>query len=272
MLRFDGSGASDRGPVREVNEDAGFLGAHVLVVADGVGGSAAGEVASATTAYVVSRAVSPGSDPMLALDKAVRRAIDVLSAAEAASAEAGGLGTTLTALAIDGDRAALVHAGDSRAYLLRAGGLVRLTRDHTYVQRLLDDGFLEAESVPTHPWRHVVTRSIHALPIPDDERPEYVELSLAAGDRVLLCTDGLTDCLDDERIGALLAVPRADEAARVLLDEALLAGGRDNVTCVVADVVTAHATLRPRLPGDGLRLGSLADDGNVLAASGITAY
>lgn len=272
MLRFDGSGASDRGPVREVNEDAGYLGHVVLVVADGVGGSAAGEVASATTAYVLSRAATPGADPMLALDKAVRRAVDVLSAAEAASSEATGLGTTLTALAIDGDRAALVHAGDSRAYLLRAGGLVRLTRDHTYVQQLLDDGFLEPAAVATHPWRHVVTRSIHALPIPDDERPDYVELSLVAGDRVLLCTDGLTDCLDDERIGALLAVPRAEEAARVLVDEALLAGGRDNVTCVVADVVTAHATARPRLSGDGLRLGSLADDGNVLAAGGITAY
>lgn len=271
MLRFDGAGASDRGPVREVNEDAGFLGSQVLVVADGVGGSAAGEVASATTAYVLSRAVTAGSDPMIALDRGVRRAIDVLSGAEAADSHNGGLATTLTALALDGDRAALVHAGDSRGYLLRAGGLARLTRDHTYVQRLLDDGFLEQEGVASHPWRHVVTRSIHALPMPDDERPEYVELALAAGDRVLLCTDGLTDCLDDERIAALLAIPRPDEAARVLLDEALLAGGRDNVTCLVADVVTAHATPRPRLPGDGLRFGSLADDGNVLAASGITA-
>lgn len=272
MLRFDGSGASDRGPVREVNEDAGFLGGHVLVVADGVGGSAAGEVASATTAYVVSRAVTPGSDPMIALDKAIRRAIDVLSGAEAADSHNGGLATTLTALAVDGDRAALVHAGDSRAYLLRAGGLARLTRDHTYVQRLLDDGFLEPGAVSTHPWRHVVTRSIHALPIADDERPEYVELALAPGDRVLLCTDGLTDALDDERIAALLAIPRPEEAARVLVDEALLAGGHDNVTCVVADVAAAQAAPRPRLPGDGLRLGSLEDDGNVLAATGITAY
>jgi PPM family protein phosphatase len=229
-------------------------------------------VASATTAYVVSRGVVAGQDPMLALDKSVRRAVDVLSAAEAAAAEAGGLATTLTALAIDGDRAALVHAGDSRAYLLRAGGLLRLTRDHTYVQQLLDDGFLEEGGVAAHPWRHVVTRSIHALPIPDDERPEFVELALMAGDRLLLCTDGLTDCLTDERIGALLAVPRSDEAARVLVDEALLAGGRDNLTCVVADVVTAHATARPRLPGDGLRLGALADDRNILAATGLTAY
>lgn len=269
MLRFDGSGVSDRGPVREVNEDAGFLGANALVVTDGVGGSAAGEVASATTAYVVARGVVAGQDPMLALDRAVRRVVDVLSAAEAADHDCGGLATTLTALAIDGNRAALVHAGDSRAYLLRSGGLVRLTRDHTYVQQLLDDGFLEPAGVAAHPWRHVVTRSVHAMPIPDDERPEYVELSLAPGDRVLLCTDGLTDCLTDERIGALLAVPRADEAARVLIDEALLAGGRDNVTCVVADVVTAHASMRRRTPGEGLRLGALTDDRNILAASGL---
>ncbi|TCJ21588.1 PP2C family protein-serine/threonine phosphatase [Nocardioides jejuensis] len=272
MLRFDGSGASDRGPVREVNEDAGFLSASILVVADGVGGSAAGEVASATTAYVFSRAMTPGTHPMIALDKAVRRSVDVLSGAEAADAHRGGLATTLTALAVDGDRVALVHAGDSRAYLLRAGGLLRLTRDHTYVQQLLDDGFLEESGVAGHPWRHVVTRSIHALPIPDDERPEYVELALVPGDRVLLCSDGLTDCLPDERIGALLAVPRAEEAARILVDEALLAGGRDNVTCVVADVVTAHPTARPRVSGDGLRLGSLEDDGNVLAATGLSAY
>lgn len=268
MLRFDGTGVSDRGPVREVNEDAGFLAANLLVVADGVGGSAAGEVASATTAYVVSRGMAAGTDPMIALDRAVRRAVDVLSSAEAADPERGGLATTLTALAIDGDRAALVHAGDSRAYLLRAGGLLRLTRDHTYVQQLLDDGFLEPAGVAGHPWRHVVTRSVHALPIPDDERPEFVELALAAGDRILLCTDGLTDCLTDERIGALLGVPRAEEAARVLVDEALLAGGRDNLTCVVADVVTAHA-VRGRVPAAGLRLGALADDGNILAATGL---
>lgn len=271
MLRFDGSGASDRGPVREVNEDAGYLGPQVLVVADGVGGAAAGEVASATAAYVLSRGLSAGADPMLALDVAVRRVIDVLSAAEARDAAFAGLATTLTALALDGDRAALVHAGDSRAYLLRAGGLVRLTRDHSYVQQLVDDGFLEPAGVPTHPWRHVVTRSLRAAPIPADEQPEYVELSLAPGDRLLLCTDGLTDCLSDERIAALLAVPRAAEAARVLMDEALLAGGADNVTCVVADVVIAHAG-RSQAVGTGLRLGALEDDGNVLAASGITAY
>ncbi len=271
MLRFDGFGASDSGPVRAVNEDAGYLSSQLVLVADGVGGAPAGEIASATAAYLLAQARLSGIDPMLALDTALRRAVDVLTATEAEDAEVGGMATTLTAIAVEGERAALLHAGDSRAYLLRDGGLVRLTRDHTWVQQLIDDGLLEPAAALAHPWRHVVTRSVHAGPLADEERAELLELALAPGDRLMLCTDGVTDRLDDERIAALLVVPRAADSARALLDEALLAGAQDNLTCVVADVVHGSGAPRPRTPGQGLRLGSLAEDSNLLAATRLTA-
>lgn len=276
MLRFDGAGVSDGGPVRELNEDAAFLGPWLALVADGVGGAAAGEIASATTAYVVSRSTGRGTDPMLALDAGVRRAVDLMRRASAVDVDLLGFATTLTGIALDGARAALVHVGDSRAYLLRAGGLTRLTRDHTYVQRLVDDGYLEPSRVASHPWRHVVTRSLHAGVVADDEQPEFSELTLVAGDRLILCSDGMSDHLDDDRIADLAGGIAPGRAAQGLVQEAWLAGASDNVTCLVVDVLDLpedreSAAGRGKAPA-GERFGSLLDDSNVLGATRLTTY
>jgi serine/threonine protein phosphatase PrpC len=276
MLRFDGAGVSDGGPVREINEDAAFLSPWLALVADGVGGAAAGEIASATAAYVVSRSTGRGTDPMLALDAGVRRALDLMSRASAVDVELLGFATTLTGIALDGERAALVHVGDSRAYLLRAGGMTRLTRDHTYVQQLLDDGYLQPEGVVSHPWRHVVTRSLHGGGIPEDEQPEFSELTLLAGDRLVLCSDGMSDHLGDDRIADLASGLAPGRAAQGLVQEAWLAGATDNVTCLVVDVLDLPDDLgdtvrRGRTPA-GERFGSLLDDSNVLGATRLTTY
>jgi serine/threonine protein phosphatase PrpC len=276
MLRFDGAGVSDRGPVRELNEDAAFLGPWLALVADGVGGAAAGEIASATTAYVVARSAGRGVDPLLALDAGVRRALKLMRQASAADVELLGFATTLTGIALDGQRAALVHVGDSRAYLLRAGGMTRLTRDHTYVQQLVDDGYLPPEGVASHPWRHVVTRSLHAGEIAGDEQPEFTELTLLAGDRLILCSDGMTDYLSDARIADLASDLAPGSAAQGLVQVASLAGATDNVTCLVVDVLDLPddpevTVLRGRAPA-GERFGSLLDDSNVLGATRLTAY
>lgn len=275
MLRFMGAGVSDGGPVRDLNEDSAFLGPHLALVADGVGGAAAGEIASATTAYAVSRGIGRGVDPLLALDAGLRRAADLLTRASAADAAFAGLATTLTAVATDGRRVALAHAGDSRAYLVRAGGLTRLTRDHTYVQQLVDDGFLTIEAVERHPWRHVVTRSVRAGQVDDDERPEFLELSLAPGDRLVLGTDGLTDHLADGTLAEIAASGTPAEAAQALVEAAFAQGSTDNATCLVVDVVATQPLARgvvDRDAGLGERFGAFADDSNVIGATRLTAY
>ena len=259
MLRFSGAGVSDVGLVRPHNEDAAFVGPYVAVVADGVGGAAAGEVASATAAYAVSATVLArlGEEPEELL-------LDGLEAARA-SIRRGvqgdlarlGMATTLTAVVCDGRRAVLAHIGDSRAYLLRGGELTRLTTDHTYVQRLVAAGQLHPDEVVRHPWRNVVLRSLDGDPV--HEGVDLVPLALAPGDRLLLCSDGLSDLVPEPTIRELAAVADPHSAAAVLTRAALEAGGRDNVTAVVLDVVDG-----PMVVGDGQLLGAVRDIANVV--------
>jgi protein phosphatase len=254
MLRFRSAGVSHRGLVRDGNEDAGFAGPYLQLVADGVGGAAAGEVASATAAYVVTalHLADPAADALELLARAARSAHEQLRAGTAADPARSGMGTTLTALLTDGSQVALGHLGDSRAYRLRGGTLTRLSRDHTFVQTLVDRGVVTAEEARRHPQRNVV---LEVLTGERPSRPDLGPVDLAPGDRVLLCSDGLTDLVDDDLIAARLADAVDPEAVAVaLVDEALAAGGIDNVTCLVADVVEGS-----RLQPDGLRLGALAD-------------
>lgn len=254
VLRFDYAATSHVGLVRSGNEDAGFAAPYVQVVADGVGGSAAGEVASATTAYVVSAltaAAPPDADPRLLLRAAVLEAHRQLSSGVRRSPEWTGMATTLTAVVAHEGRFHLVHVGDSRAYLLRSGGLTQLTTDHTLVQSLVDEGSLTEEEALDFPFRSVVLRSVNGgAPV----EPDLSELDLRVGDRLLLCSDGLSDLVPDEAIAAALAQPDRDDAAAALVDAALAAGGRDNVTCLVADVVDG-----PRISADGGVVGALAN-------------
>jgi protein phosphatase len=256
MLRFHSAGRSHPGLVRTNNEDSGFAGPTLQLVADGVGGAAAGEVASATAAYVTTAlalAASRSSEPDLlaVLGRAVRLSHEQLRAGTVAEPARAGMGTTLTTLLTDGVRVALAHVGDSRAYLLRDDELTRLTRDHTYVQTLVDAGVISSDEVRRHPRRNVVLQAV------DGERPASPDLGLVdvrIGDRLLVCSDGLSDLVEDEQVRACLQTATVQDAADALVDAALAAGGRDNVTCLVSDVQDG-----PRVVPDGRHFGAFCD-------------
>lgn len=269
MIRFSGAGVSDVGRRRGHNEDAAYVAPYVAVVADGVGGAAAGEVASATAAYVLAATALArfGRDPVLVAREAVATALGSLRAGAATDERREGMATTLTGVVSDGTRVALVHVGDSRAYLWRGGTLVRLTRDHSYVQQLLDEGAIEPGSAANHPWRHVVVRSLHSSPDASEQSTTAdVTLleDLSPGDRLLLCSDGVSDLVPERRIAEVLRLGMAGAAAAVLVQHALEAGGTDNATAVVLDVVEgAHVV------GDGRFLGALGDLGNIVDPAGV---
>ncbi|ABL81492.1 MULTISPECIES: protein phosphatase 2C domain-containing protein [unclassified Nocardioides] len=259
MLRFSGAGVSDVGLVRPQNEDSAFVGPYVAVVADGVGGAAAGEVASATAAYAVAATVlgRPGEQPEELLLDGLEAARANIRRGVQGDLTRLGMATTLTAVVCDGRRAVLAHIGDSRAYVLRGGELTRLTTDHTYVQRLVSQGELRPEEVIRHPWRNVVLRSLDGDPVHDGV--DLLPLAVQPGDRLLLCSDGLSDLVPEPVIGELLAVADPHSAAAVLTRAALDAGGRDNVTAVVLDVVEG-----PMVVGDGQLLGALREVANIV--------
>jgi protein phosphatase len=261
MLRFSGAGVSEVGLRREHNEDSAFVGPYVALVADGVGGAAAGEVASATATFALTAtALARFGDPVdsvlrsgvAAARQNVRRGVD-LDVARV------GMATTLTAVATDGRRIVLAHLGDSRAYTFRRGRLRLVSRDHTAVQDLIDRGEITPAEARHHPWRNVVLRSIGAdTGVPVDDA-DLTELSVDPGDRILLCSDGLTDLVSETRIGEVLRLRDPHSAAAVLTHAALDAGGTDNVTCVVLDVVAG-----PLVVGDGQLLGAVRDVANLV--------
>jgi serine/threonine protein phosphatase PrpC len=258
MLRFSGAGVSDVGRIRAHNEDSAFHGPYVAVVADGVGGAAAGEVASATAAYVLAATALArfGDDPGDVLVRGVEGAHASLRAGVGADPGRTGMATTLTAVITDGSRVVLGHVGDSRAYLLRGDQLRQVSRDHTYVQHLVDTGELDPAQRPGHPWSNVVMRALDGGP---DPSLDLTDLEVRCGDRLLLCTDGLTDLVTDQRIAEVLRLADPHSAAAVLTHSALQAGGKDNITAVVLDVVDG-----PLVVGDGRLLGALLDVGNVV--------
>ena len=264
MLRFASAGRSHVGLVRDHNEDSGFAGPSLQLVADGVGGAAAGEVASATAAYVTT-AMALGDHHGADLPDVLRRALelthDQLRAGVLADPERHGMGTTLTAVLTDGRTCALAHVGDSRAYLMRDGVLTQLTQDHTFVQSLVDEGRLTREQARTHPWKNVV---LHALDASEPPRPDVLGLDLVAGDRLLVCSDGLTDMVEDDAVAKCLGIEDRDRAADALVDAALAGGGHDNVTVLVADVEDG-----PSVSGDGTLLGALRDPSLVVDAAAV---
>ncbi|MEP9365705.1 protein phosphatase 2C domain-containing protein [Nocardioides sp. CN2-186] len=266
MLRFSGAGVSDVGLVRPHNEDSAFYGPYVALVADGVGGAAAGEVASATAAYVVSATALSwfGHDPAAVIRAAIRDARISLRAGVEQDSERAGMATTLTAVVCDGERVHLGHVGDSRAYLYRDGTLRQVSHDHTYVQHLLDTGQLRPDRAMGHPWRNVVLRSLDGGPDSGAGEPDVVDLDVREGDRLLLCSDGLTDLVEDDRIAEVLRLADPHSAAAVLTHSALLAGGKDNITCVVLDVIDG-----PVVVGDGRLLGAVRDIDNIVDPSSV---
>ena len=247
---------SDTGLIRSANEDSGYAGPRLLVVADGVGGHAAGEVASsvAVASLSVLDEDSPGGDLLQRLSSAVGTANHHLRDMVAGDPDLKGMGTTLTALLRAGSRFGLVHVGDSRCYLLRAGELQQITRDHTFVQTLVDEGRITAAEADNHPQRNLITNSL-------DGR-EDIDLDLSvretrSGDRYLLCSDGLSGVVSEDTLRDTLA-EEADPyvACERLVELALKGGGPDNVTAIVADVVEVETKPPSAVP---VAVGAVAD-------------
>jgi protein phosphatase len=227
------AGDTHVGLVRADNEDAYLLAPPLFAVADGLGGHQAGEVASSIAVDTLLEAAPRVADAK-ALGRAARRANTAVLEAAASGRGRSGMGTTLTAAMLDGTRIALAHVGDSRAYLLHYGTLEQLTQDHSMVADLVRQGRLTAEESRVHPNRSVITRALGSDP---DMMADAFEVEAAPGDRLLLTTDGLTSMVEDRDIERILAsAPTPVEAVDLLLDAALEAGGRDNVTVVVVDI------------------------------------
>lgn len=230
---------SDVGVVRASNEDSGFAGRTLLAIADGMGGHAAGELASSTAIATLAELDSEAldnADVLTALDDSIVTAAERISDFVAADPARAGMGTTITAIAWLNGRIAVIHVGDSRAYLLRDGVLSQITKDHTYVQSLIDAGKITAEQARVHPRRSLILRAIDGNQVP--ERDLSVR-EAQRGDRYLLCSDGLSGVLSDPEIAEILkSVPDPTAAVTALVDKALDGGAPDNVTVVLADVVS----------------------------------
>jgi len=229
---------SDVGLVRSENQDSGYAGPHLLVVADGMGGHAAGDVASsiAIGELVSLDAENPGADAALdLLAETLRTANHELREAMRRQPELQGMGTTVTALLRTGSKIAVAHIGDSRAYLLRDGTLTQITHDHSFVQSLIDEGRITEEEAEGHPQRSLVTRVLTGQ---DQDEPDLAMREAHVGDRYLVCSDGLSGFVARETIEEILVQARPPgETADALVELAMRAGAPDNVTCIIGDVV-----------------------------------
>ncbi len=308
---------SEVGLVRKNNQDSGYASPHLLVVADGMGGAAAGDLASAVAIDEIKRLDTPdllasatteadpvgpasappggsadesesdattgGEDtvivpaapaeaeqgaatrnPLLArLAASIADANDRIADLVAADYSLEGMGTTVTGAVFDGSAIGLAHIGDSRAYLLRDGRLERLTHDHSWVQSLVDDGKISPDEAAYHPHRSLLLKVLNGQPAND---PDLTTVELRSGDRLLFCSDGLCGLVDDPRIAELLGQPDLDAAVADLVDDALAAGGIDNITVIAAEAETTTRTavdeddtaVRP-VVGAAVVLGAAAD-------------
>ncbi|MFD5346447.1 MerR family transcriptional regulator [Streptomyces anulatus] len=240
---------TDTGAVRTTNQDAAFAGPRLLAVADGFGeggaeASAAAIEALKPTAWGGGDGALSAADLLNALEDTADSASRAVRDAVAPCADPDGSGTTLTAMLWTGSRLGLVHIGDSRAYLLRGGELFRITHDHSLVQSMIDDGSLSREEAASHPGRALLLKALvgeaRSAPVAVACRPDVRLREVLAGDRYLLCSDGLSAVVDEAELrAAVIAAEAPEEAVRRLVGLAHEAGGPDNVACVVADVVVA---------------------------------
>lgn len=237
-------GLTHIGLVRENNQDALEYGTlndttQYAVVCDGMGGANGGNIASKIAVEVIGSRIrdgyrdnpNPGSPELLLTSAMATANIGVYDRAQK-EAELNGMGTTVVAVITAGHTAYISHVGDSRLYLYRDGNLSQVTRDHSVVQELIESGQITEEEARSHPRKNYITRAIGVI---DEEYGEYDELELMTGDRLLLCTDGLTNEVDRTEIGHLLALP-AEEAAQSLIRAALDHGGKDNITVALMDI------------------------------------
>ncbi len=233
VLRY--AARSDRGLVRSNNQDSVYAGPRLLSLADGMGGHAAGEVAS----KVVIAALAPldddepGEDLLGKLREATQAGNGAIAELVASDPELDGMGTTLTAILFAGSRIGLVHIGDSRAYLLRNGQFAQITHDDTFVQSLIDEGRITEDEAATHPQRSLLLKALTGHEV----EPNLTIREARAGDRYLLCSDGLSGVVSHETLADTIKIPDAQACADRMIELALKGGGPDNVTVIVADVV-----------------------------------
>lgn len=233
--------ATDVGQRRDHNEDdlTTFVaedGAQVLVVADGMGGHLAGEVASAMAIEILTRELArPTDDPSEALRAAIKLANAEIWAEASRDPEKSGMGSTVVAAIVRDNRAYLANAGDSPAYLVRAGETSQITRDHGLVAEQVELGIITEEAAAHHPYRHVLTRCLGAEDDVDAEA--YPPHELEPGDVLVLCSDGLTEHVSKREVAALTTASDPTEIAQGLVDVANQRGGHDNITVVVARVL-----------------------------------
>ncbi|TQN40693.1 protein phosphatase [Blastococcus colisei] len=233
VLRY--AARSDRGLIRGNNQDSVYAGPRLLAVADGMGGHAAGDVASKVVIAALEHLDddAPSGDMLQAMRQAVFEGSEHLREVIRESPQLEGMGTTLTAILFAGGRLALCHVGDSRAYLVRDGQLSQITHDDTFVQTLIDDGRITAEEANSHPQRSLLLRALNGQEV----EPDLSMREVRDGDRYLLCSDGLSGVVSEETLAAALKDPDPQSTADRLIELALRSGGPDNITVIVADVV-----------------------------------
>ena len=254
--------ATDTGRQRSANEDSVFVRAPLFVIADGMGGARAGEVASKTVVDAFDRPL-PEAPPERVLRETIEGANRTVYSLARKDSNLSGMGTTTTAAILDerSDEVAIGHVGDSRAYRLRRGKLERLTRDHSLVEEMRRKGQLTEAQAEDHPQRSIITRSVGPEP---EVEVDLQTVPAQAGDIFLLCSDGLTTMLDDEHIERLLTrATSMPNAVRALVDEANRAGGRDNISVIAFKVVDAA---EPALDAEGATLiGASAEEAGLTA-------
>ena len=260
-LRLSYYAISDVGRVRKDNQDSGYAGPWLLAVCDGVGGAARGDIASSTAVSELRQLDErPGSaDLIVRVTDGLHEAHESIAAQVDQDPALSGTSTTATVALFDGHRIAIGHIGDSRGYLYRAGELSQITTDHTFVQSLIDEGRITEEEARVHPHRNLILKALDGI---HDTDPDLFMLELVPGDRLFLCSDGACGVLPDGRIADILSTGSPDFAAVELVRASLEAGSSDNVTCVVADVITDeqaaadehYAALEPLLVGAAAEL------------------
>lgn len=242
VLSLDIRSHSEIGLVRKNNQDSGYVSPTMLVVADGMGGAAAGDLASTVAVRQVARADSHrhGEEMLEVLAGAVSSANDELADLVTWDHSLEGMGTTFCGVMFDGAQLGLVHIGDSRGYLYRDGNLKRMTHDHSWVQSLVDEGRITESEAAVHPHRSLLLKVLNGQP---QHTPDTRLVDAHQGDRLLFCSDGLCGFVPDHVISEILAQESLDDAMALLITEAHAAGGSDNITIVLADVVAQDDAL-----------------------------
>ncbi|HET7196262.1 MAG TPA: protein phosphatase 2C domain-containing protein [Nocardioides sp.] len=256
MLRLDYAAISDVGRVRKDNQDSGYVGPWVMAVCDGVGGAARGDIASSTAIQQLRKLDEKPTDDLLGqVAGAIHRAHDRIGELVEEDPALNGTSTTATVALFDGERIGMGHLGDSRAYLFRNQELRQLTKDHTFVQTLIDEGRITEDEARVHPHRNLILRALDGM---GETEPDLFHVELEPGDRLLLCSDGACGVLDAGRLADILSGGSPDYAAVELVRASLEAGSTDNVTCLVADVVDAAVAASGDLTP--ILVGAVAED------------